>query len=88
MDGSIVAANSLHRDYDAVWDSEGVDYSLLDPILLDFSEERAAMTAKYLGDLFPANLDEASGQCFEDFFWTDRNGIEKGLVRINLECFS
>ena len=40
---------------------------MLDPVLLDFSEERAAMKAEYLGDLFPANLDEASGQCFEDF---------------------
>ena len=88
LDGSFVTAKPLPRDYDGVWDSEGVDYSLLDPVLLDFSEERAAMKAKYLVDQFPANLDEASGQCFEDFFRTDRNGIEKGLVRINLECFS
>ena len=68
LDGSFVTAKSLPGDYDGVWDSEGVDYSLLDPVLLDFSEGRAAMKAKYLGDLFPANLDEASGQCFEDIF--------------------
>ena len=87
LDGSFVTAKSLPGDYDGVWESDGVDYSLLDPVLLDFSDERRAMNVKYLGELFPVHLNEASGRRFVDFFRTDRNGVERGLVRISLECF-
>lgn len=88
LDGSFVTKKLLPGDYDGVWESDRDDYRLLDPVLLDFSEQRAAMKVKYLGDLFPVNLNEASGQHFVDFFRTDRNGVEKGLVRIKLESFS
>lgn len=71
--------------YDGIWDSDGVGYRLLDPVLLDFSEHRGAMKIKYFGELFPVLLNVASGQHFADFFCTDRNGVEKGLVRIKLE---
>ena len=85
LDGSFVSAKLLPGDYDGIWESDGVDYHLLDPVLLDFSEHRASMKVKYFGELFPAYLNEASGQHFADFFRTDRNGVEKGLVRIKLE---
>ena len=57
----------------------------LDPVLLDFSDRRAAMKTKYLGDLFPASALAAPGLLYRDFFKTDRNGVEKGIVLINLE---
>ena len=53
LDGSFVAAKSLPADYDGAWETAGVDPDRLDPVLLDFSNRRAAMKAKYLGDLFP-----------------------------------
>ena len=56
----------------------------LDPVLLDFSNRRAAMKAKYLGDLFPASAFAAPGVLYRDFFRTDRNGVEKGVVLIDL----
>ena len=62
----------------------GVDLNRVDPILLDFSNRRGAMKAKYLGDLFPALAMAAPGVLYRDFFKTDRNGVEKGIVLIDL----
>ena len=45
---------------------------------------RAAMKAKYGGELFPASSSAAPGVAFRDFFRTDRDGIEKGVVLIDL----
>ncbi len=85
LDGSFVSAKVLPRDYDAAWETAGVNPERLDPVLLDFSDHRAAMKAKYLGELFPATSDAGSGVLYRDFFRTDRNGVEKGIVLINLE---
>ena len=100
LDGSFVAAKSLPADYDGAWETAGVDPDRLDPVLLDFSNRRAAMKAKptpqvsptagrphesgYLGDLFPASAFAAPGVLYRDFFRTDRNGVEKGVVLIDL----
>ena len=81
LDGSFVAAKALPGDYDAAWETRGVDPGRLEPVLLDFSNRRAAMKAKYLGDLFPAS---AFAALYRDFFRTDRNGVEKGVVLIDL----
>ena len=51
LDGSFISAKSLPADYDGAWETADVDPSRLDPVLLDFSDRRAAMKAKYLGDL-------------------------------------
>ena len=87
LDGSFVTTKVLPGDYDGAWDPIGVNPDLLDPVLLDFSNRRAAMKAKYLGDLFPASALAAPGVLFRDFFRTDRNGIEKGVVLIDLREF-
>ena len=84
LDGSFVSAKALPGDYDAAWETVDVDPDRLDPVLLDFSKRRAAMKAKYLGDLFPASALAAPGVLYRDFFRTDRNGVEKGVVLINL----
>ncbi len=85
LNGSFVSAKALPGDYDAAWETAGVDPNLLDPVLLDFSNRRAAMKAKYLGDLFPASALAAPGVLYRDFFRTDRSGVEKGVVSIDLE---
>ena len=84
LDGSFVSADALPRDYDAAWETAGVDPYRLDPVLLDFSNRRAAMKAKYLGDLLPASALAGPGVIYRDFFRTDRNGVEKGVVLIDL----
>ena len=84
LDGSFVTSKDLPRDYDGAWDTRGVDPNLLDPVLLDFSNGRAAMKAKYGGELFPASAQAAPGVLYRDFFMTDRNGVPKGVVLIDL----
>jgi hypothetical protein len=83
INGSFVTRKSEPNDYDLCWSIEGVAPERLDPVLLDFSPRgRRAMKAKYLGDLFPAEVPEgASGKAFLDFFQTDRRtGKPKGIV--------
>jgi len=84
LNGSFVSAKSLPGDYDAAWETIGADPARLDPVLLDFSNLRAAMRAKYLGDLFPASAFAVPGVLYRDFFRTDRNGAGKGVVLLGL----
>lgn len=84
LDGSFVSQKDLPNDYDGAWDTNGVDPYRLDPVLLDFSNGRAAMKSKYLGELFPATVAAATGVLYRDFFMKDRNGVPKGVVSIDL----
>ena len=84
LDGSFVTGKALPGDYDGAWETAGVNPDRLDPVLLDFSNRRAAMKAKYLGDLFPASAPAAPGVVYRDFFKSDRDGVEKGVVLIDL----
>ncbi|MEM7758676.1 MAG: hypothetical protein AAF298_11195, partial [Cyanobacteria bacterium P01_A01_bin.40] len=75
-------------DFDVCWQDDNVDLKLLlelDPVLLDFSQKRAAQKAKYGGELFLASVPaDALGQTFLEFFQRDRNGNPKGIVEISL----
>jgi len=86
IDGSFVTAKEVPGDFDACWSVDGVNADLIDPVLLDFDNERAAQKAKYFGDIFPAELPEGlSGKTFLDFFQTDKvTGNRKGIVGIRL----
>ncbi len=89
IDGSFVTAKPLPNDFDGCWSIEGVDPELLDPVLLEFANGRAAQKAKYAGELFPAELPEgASGRLFLDFFRHDADGRPKGIIRIRLETLT
>src|SRR5260221_649263 len=55
LDGSFITDITTPNDYDACWEVVGVSVALLDPILLEFSNLKAAQKAKYLGEFFPAS---------------------------------
>lgn len=78
------------QDFDACWNLSDVDPTLLDPVLLDFSQGRAAQKSKYLGELFPAHIFIGHNQpTFLEFFQTDKNtGRRKGIIAISLETLS
>ena len=59
----------------------------LDPLLLDFSDGRAAQKAKYHGELFPSSaIADCVGNTFLSFFQTDKDsGDAKGIIEIDLE---
>ena len=86
LDGSFVTSKERPRDYDGCWDIRGVDENLVDPVLLDLSDGRAAQKAKYGGAFFPAQLPEGlTGRLFLDFFQSDPDtGNAKGVVKLDL----
>ena len=84
LDGSFISERPLPNDYDGAWETQGVDPYKLDPVLLDFSNGRAAMKAKFGGELFPASALAAPGVLYRAFFLKDRSGVSKGVVEINL----
>ena len=86
IDGSFVTIKRNPGDFDGCWDIDGVEPELLDPVLLTFDAGRAAQKAKYLGELFPAQMSEgATGQTFLEFFQVEKEtGAVKGIVVIDL----
>ena len=84
LNGSFVSAKALPDDYNGAWETTGVDPDRLDSVLLDFSNGRAAMKSKYFGDLFTAASFAQPGVLYRDFFQSDRNGVPKGIVQIDL----
>jgi hypothetical protein len=87
LDGSFVTDKELPGDFDACWEAGSVDPDLLDPVLLDFTDRRAAQKAKFGGELFPAQLAaEPGGTAFLEFFQLARLTREpKGIIAIDLE---
>jgi hypothetical protein len=89
LDGSFVTSKPIPNDFDACWEMTNVDISRLqleEPVLLDFSNRRAAQKVKFGGELFPARAQaNPSGAIFLDFFQRDKNtGNPKGIIAIDL----
>lgn len=85
LDGSFVTQKQIPGDFDGCWEIAGVDPNLLDPVLLDFTNRRAAQKAKYLGELFPASWrGNSQGSTFLEFFQSDEDGNPKGIIALDL----
>jgi hypothetical protein len=85
VNGSFVTSKAAPEDYEAVWETDEVVAAHLDPVFLDFSDERAAQKAKYLGEFFPiTGVERASGLRFVDFFQRDRDDRPKGIIGLDL----
>ncbi|MEO5840293.1 MAG: hypothetical protein ABIQ73_08290 [Acidimicrobiales bacterium] len=84
LNGSFVTSKDEPGDFDACWDSEGVDLDALDPVLLDLSDHRAAQKARFGGELFPNVTESQSGLSFAEFFQNERDTSRKGIVVIHL----
>lgn len=87
LDGSFVTAKEEPGDFDACWEAAGVDAGLLDPVLLQFANARAAQKERFGGELFPAEaVADPDGTRFIDYFQRDKlTGDAKGIVTIDLE---
>lgn len=89
IDGSFVSLKQIPSDFDGAWELKNVDLqrlSVTEPLLFDFSRQRAAQKRKYLGEMFPADFVEGgSGRTFLEFFQLDKQtGARKGVVAIDL----
>jgi hypothetical protein len=87
IDGSFVTAKEVPGDFDGCWEIAGVDSGLLDPVLLQFSDARAAQKERFGGELFPAEaIADPDGTRFLGYFQRDKlTGEPKGIVTLNLE---
>jgi hypothetical protein len=87
INGSFATAKEAPRDFDACWEAAGVDPDLLDPVLLTFTNARAAQKERFRGELFPAEATaDPHGTRFLDYFRRDKlTGESKGIVAIDLE---
>ena len=86
IDGSFVSAKETPQDFDACWEVSNVDPTLLDPVLLDFSDARRAQKERFGGELFPAEAPaDPVGTRFLDYFRQDKDtGAPKGIVALDL----
>lgn len=84
LNGSFVTAKDEPADFDACWDTSGVDLDLLDPVLLDLSGGRQAHKARFGGELFPNVVEAGSGLVFAEFFQNERDTGRKGIVVIEI----
>ncbi|WP_422181431.1 DUF6932 family protein [Caulobacter sp.] len=83
LDGSFITAKPHPSDFDGCWDISGVDPMMIDPVLLDFSNMRAAQKAKYFGEMFLIQLPDQPGNL--PFFQQEKfSGQRKGILRIVL----
>ncbi len=90
IDGSFVTGKENPNDFDACWESTGVDPEALDPVLLTFDSGRSAQKAKFMGELFPTEWTaDPDGLTFLEFFQTDKDtGRAKGIIAIDLEALA
>ena len=84
LDGSFVTAKPNPGDYDACIDPTSIDFSKLDPVILELSNGRAAQKKKFLGEYFWFDAQaDAFGRPFLEFFQVERNtGKPKGIIEI------
>ena len=85
LNGSFVTNKINPNDYDACWETIGVDDTKLDPVLLEFDNKRAAQKQKYQGEFFPANFQAKSGISYLEFFQIDKyTGYKKGIIQLSM----
>lgn len=86
INGSFVTSKAHPGDFDASWETEGVDFSKVAPILLDrddlLNRERRRQKAEFGGELIPEGFFGMTPLAF--FQKDDRSGQRKGIVAINL----
>lgn len=85
LDGSFVTTKTHPNDFDGCWDPTNVVGRLLDPVLLDFSNGRAAQKEKYRGEMFIASGLNAGTETFLEFFQKEKlTGQAKGILGVDL----
>ncbi|GAA0635745.1 hypothetical protein GCM10009547_44900 [Sporichthya brevicatena] len=84
LNGSFVTAKDEPADFDACWDTDGVDLEVLDPLLLDLSGGRVSQKQRFGGELFPNVVETGSGLSFAEFFRNDRDTGRKGIVVLRI----
>ena len=81
LDGSFVSSKEHPGDFDACCDYTGMDPLKISPHLL---MGKKAMKAEFRGEIHPESHSANGLSPFREFFQTDRDGIPKGVVVLDL----
>lgn len=73
VNGSFITSKAEPRDWDGCWEMEGVNFNVLDPLIVDEEFHHMKRKKKYLGDLF-LQAPRLPGRNFVSFFQRDRDG--------------
>lgn len=88
LDGSFTTAKEKPQDFDACWDTQGVDFRLLDKVFQDMSNKRAAQKALFFGEFFPVTFGRKPEHVFQETFQLfqrdKQTGKAKGIVGLHL----
>ncbi len=85
LDGSFVTEKSHPNDFDGCWEPRNVRAESLNPVLLDFTNGRAAQKQKYRGEMFILSSMNGGVQTFLEFFQREKQtGAAKGIVGVKL----
>ncbi len=85
LNGSYVTEKEQPEDFDGCWNARGVSAAMLDPVLLDFADGRAAQKRKFRGEMFIVTPRDRAGRTMLSFFQIDKlTGRPKGIVGIRL----
>jgi hypothetical protein len=89
LDGSFTSSKELPKDFDACWETNRVDFKILDPVFLDHTNLRAAQKVRFFGEFLPVTLGRAPARIFRetfDLFQRDKQtGKPKGIVGLHLQ---
>ena len=86
VNGSFTSTGIDPGDFDGCWETDGIDYRRLDPVLYDFEFGRRAQKRKYGGEFFPTPFQASpSGERMLDFYQRDKETHQpKGIIRVDL----
>jgi hypothetical protein len=87
VDGSFVTKEPIPSDFDSCWDEEGVNYGRLKalyPGLVTYGHKFKLMIKRYQGIIVPKTSFATEYETFFSYFQEDKQGREKGIVRIVL----
>ena len=85
LNGSFVTAKPYPNDFDACWETDGVDWDAIAPVLYDaygVQDDSQRQKAQYGGELYP--VGERFGYGVFQFFQGDRQQRRKSIIAINI----
>jgi len=89
LDGSFTTTKEYPNDFDACWETAGVDFKLLDPVFLDLANGRAAQKVRFFGEFLPVTLGRSPAHIYRqtfDLFQRDKQtGQPKGIIGLHLQ---
>ncbi len=86
IDGSFVTSKQEPVDINGCWDANpSINMDVLDQVFLNFNNNRKTMKTKFGVDFFVSQtIENSSGVPFVEFFQTDRDGIKRTILLVEL----